>query len=445
VHTLGDVLDQIRDLETNQTGGDGWPQGYLPKAKLLVPSARTLQLPHHPAGLRVSIESDLYVPEIPGAERETARFTLLSQPSLLIPLPAPTDSMLSELGYSSGGKHEHAHSAYIACAIRTSSDDLCYGQSEIVLIENGVRLGSHALLQHDDLWTTDVDEFVASLGVCMGRATDNLRDGPEGGKADWPRLVALLGGKQSDVSAAWKRHLRLAAGLLQIKLHIVFDADSQFSQVVAGLRTRPPAGLLLWQSQLRDGGAYEDSYKNARPDGVVDYFDPQPGMGQEGVVRDLVLHLKMMVDLEIPAAKAKVSHSEFRDNVKKLNSKHFVLSDRALSHLDANPYHDLQRMLVYVSALESVAQAYHDNLGDVGARLSAYAREQVEIEIALTDSSLTPPPVFVSGKKTALTALPHVKVDDFKKPDRCGRIYFAVDKENLRFVIDHIGLHDYGS
>jgi hypothetical protein len=36
---------------------------------------------------------------------------------------------------------------------------------------------------------------------------------------------------------------------------------------------------------------------------------------------------------------------------------------------------------------------------------------------------------------------PHVKVDDYVDPARCGRIYFAYDTHRARFIVDHIGLH----
>jgi hypothetical protein len=39
------------------------------------------------------------------------------------------------------------------------------------------------------------------------------------------------------------------------------------------------------------------------------------------------------------------------------------------------------------------------------------------------------------------SAEPHVKVDDYVDPARCGRIYFALDSDNGRFIVDHIGLH----
>ncbi|APH02678.1 hypothetical protein ASJ30_14930 [Janibacter indicus] len=39
---------------------------------------------------------------------------------------------------------------------------------------------------------------------------------------------------------------------------------------------------------------------------------------------------------------------------------------------------------------------------------------------------------------------PHLKLDDHVKPNEVGRIYFATDKENARFVVDHVGLKLYG-
>ena len=65
------------------------------------------------------------------------------------------------------------------------------------------------------------------------------------------------------------------------------------------------------------------------------------------------------------------------------------------------------------------------------------------LTIALFDNSINPPRLTLAGVTTDLRAKPHVKVDDYVAPDRCGRIYFAIDPANARFVIDHIGLHDY--
>ena len=39
---------------------------------------------------------------------------------------------------------------------------------------------------------------------------------------------------------------------------------------------------------------------------------------------------------------------------------------------------------------------------------------------------------------------PHLKLDDSTCPSEVGRIYFARDFDNLRFIVDHVGLKLYG-
>ncbi|MCZ4605444.1 hypothetical protein O3S80_17145 [Streptomyces sp. Lzd4kr] len=37
--------------------------------------------------------------------------------------------------------------------------------------------------------------------------------------------------------------------------------------------------------------------------------------------------------------------------------------------------------------------------------------------------------------------LPHIKVRDAVSPNEVGRIYFALDSEEKRFIVNHVGLH----
>jgi len=41
---------------------------------------------------------------------------------------------------------------------------------------------------------------------------------------------------------------------------------------------------------------------------------------------------------------------------------------------------------------------------------------------------------------------PHLKLRDNTSPDRCGRIYFAIDDDSGRFIVDHVGtkIHNVG-
>jgi len=102
-------------------------------------------------------------------------------------------------------------------------------------------------------------------------------------------------------------------------------------------------------------------------------------------------------------------------------------------------YPDVTRMWTQLMSLKSLAEAYRQSRGSLGGRLGDVSMETYGIELALTDKGLGKQRRKFEGKELDFT--PHVKVDDVKIPKECGRIYFAIDKENARLVVDHVGLH----
>lgn len=129
---------------------------------------------------------------------------------------------------------------------------------------------------------------------------------------------------------------------------------------------------------------------------------------------------------------------EFAEMVPALVTDAFALTDRALAQCDTNPYPDPDRMWDHLENLARAAEAYHRLNGSVGDRLKEWTAENFHIEIAMFDSDIDPDFEFEGSTHSRE---PHVKVDDYKKPDECGRIYFAVDSQANRFIVDHIGLH----
>jgi hypothetical protein len=105
-----------------------------------------------------------------------------------------------------------------------------------------------------------------------------------------------------------------------------------------------------------------------------------------------------------------------------------------------NPYPDPARMTWHVRQLAALAAEFASQKGVMGQRLADEAR-RFEIEIAMHDAGLRPNSVAAGGEN--YPAEPHVKVDDVKTADKCGRIYFAIDPVQCVFIVDHIGLHDY--
>lgn len=100
-------------------------------------------------------------------------------------------------------------------------------------------------------------------------------------------------------------------------------------------------------------------------------------------------------------------------------------------------------MWSFLISLREAGKRYHELGASVGGELKDWCQEHYQFEISLHDGKL------VDAKQHRfvydgfeLSREPHVKVDDYKDPSRCGRIYFAVDSERSRFVVDHIGLHD---
>lgn len=130
---------------------------------------------------------------------------------------------------------------------------------------------------------------------------------------------------------------------------------------------------------------------------------------------------------------------EFAELAPALESDAFVLTDRAREQCSQNDYASADRMWDHLEALGKAAEAYCEAKGAPGNRLDEWIAENFQIEIAMFDSNLADKTFEFQGQ--TFSREPHVKVDDFKSPDKCGRIYFAVDPKGARFIVDHIGLH----
>jgi hypothetical protein len=141
-----------------------------------------------------------------------------------------------------------------------------------------------------------------------------------------------------------------------------------------------------------------------------------------------------------PAKPAPASWDEIAASVDDLESGALNLTETATDMLSGNSYPDPARMWWALTQLRDAADAWRARGGRVGGRLKEWIQEEFEIEISLQDKKLRGKMDFeYDGEK--YSAEPHVKLDDFKTPDRVGRIYFAIDQENLRFIVDHVGLH----
>lgn len=130
----------------------------------------------------------------------------------------------------------------------------------------------------------------------------------------------------------------------------------------------------------------------------------------------------------------------FKDRLPELYSEAFVLTPRAIEHCGpGNPYPKPDRMWEFLEKLAFAAIDWSDADAEVGNRLSDWIGKEYGIQISLADGNLDDTEFVFEDR--SLSNEPHVKVDDFKNPAECGRIYFAIDSEGKRFVVDHVGLH----
>lgn len=132
--------------------------------------------------------------------------------------------------------------------------------------------------------------------------------------------------------------------------------------------------------------------------------------------------------------------SEFAEALEAVQSNAFVMTDHAREMCDASPYPDPARMWWHLERLAEAAEAWAAADCSVGKRLDEWIHENYGIEVALHDSDLGDAAQF-DYEGASYSREPHVKVDDYVDPASCGRIYFAYDSTNKRFIVDHVGLH----
>lgn len=119
----------------------------------------------------------------------------------------------------------------------------------------------------------------------------------------------------------------------------------------------------------------------------------------------------------------------------------FRLTTRAEDHLRSNRYVRTERLLGFVEQLADLAESFRED-GTGGIRFADWAHAKFGLEVAMFDNNITGEARFFTYEGVRLSNVPHVKVDDHVSPRDCGRIYFAVDSDRRRIVVDHIGIHD---
>lgn len=438
MHTVLDLHEQPVYIDPRSDGGD-MPAGYPTKPTILLPGRKRLALPRTYEGLeRWSAVS----PDDPSASdvlaNTTARVALLTGPTFRMELSPLTDEDLRSDLPNQQFARSVAGTDYLT-AVRLDVAETVYGTGRTRLLENALGFGQSFVARHEEVWHTSMEEAAETLARWFeGAPGIALRAEP--GQKEWRSAVLLLSGSTSDLPDGQREHLCRVAGLFRVNLQIVDNVQGRRPKVLAGLRSSPPDGLLVMTEKLHDPESFVHAYLTVKPDRPTGLIG-SPVDDLEGQVLELCMNLTDFRERSTVPPAVPGKWTEAVSFVDDLSAPHFALTARARKSIAKNPYPDTARMCSHLERLAEVAAAYAGG-GFGGLRLEDYAKTEHSLNVALFDSSLKVAKINFDG--SLLHPLPHVQVDDGTTPDKCGRIYFAIDDAPRRFVVDHIGLHDYG-
>jgi hypothetical protein len=134
------------------------------------------------------------------------------------------------------------------------------------------------------------------------------------------------------------------------------------------------------------------------------------------------------------------SWADFAKRADELEGEYFVLAPECRAELATCSYFNASRLWNFSQRLAEGARRRRIAGWNASGPLALWLRDQVGLEIALTDPRLGNTSFIFNGREMSWE--PHVKVDDAKDElIHLGRIYFAIDDEQQRLVVRHIGLH----
>lgn len=145
-----------------------------------------------------------------------------------------------------------------------------------------------------------------------------------------------------------------------------------------------------------------------------------------------------------PPAEAVTISPDFRELWPALESESggaLVFTDRAKEAWIDSSYPYAERTQHALEHLAEAAVVWRKRHGQLGTSLTSWITSETGLQYAADDEGMRRARLdtFEFEGRT-YSRLPHIKLDDHVSPDRVGRIYFAIDKDKLRWIVDHVGV-----
>lgn len=418
------------------------PSSWPPKSMPLASDGSRIPLPRTLAGFG-SAWATSPLPSGAGGAAVNCKVALVCTPTLVIPLCVPPDEELAAAGIVKNRPSESFSRFLVAACLQLPDESRLLGWAVITIHVNCLGMGQNKIVEFDSEWATDPDDLlmglVARIGLIPAHLAATRKNEPRSGMT-----VVVFLAQDLLKSSTWRRELDLLGAILGLHIEPILKADDIQPKVLMRLRTSPPDALIISVHQLRHAQLFRDTYETARPGAPIAEFQLTSSDAWGQALDELAIHLLLISAEPVTDAGPIVDWEEAKERIFALEGAHFILSDRVKKNLPHCKYPHPHRMVWHVKQLAGLANEYGSKRGQLGARIEDVGLSGYQIEIALKDRSLKTPAICVDGQELmGLSAEPHVKVDDVKSPADCGRIYFAIDREGLAFIVDHIGLHDY--
>lgn len=118
-----------------------------------------------------------------------------------------------------------------------------------------------------------------------------------------------------------------------------------------------------------------------------------------------------------------------------------VFTSRARAEWAACDYPYPKKMRDAITKLARAAAEWRELDGRLGKSLTSWLGDGEGLTYAPDDEAMRRLKIHeFEFDGLILSRVSHIKLDDHVSPDRVGRIYFGIDQDGLRWVVDHVGL-----